>query len=157
MQHCKVTMCVYALLLCPVWLLVTPWTVAHQAPLSMEFSRQENLCGLPFPSLGNLPNPGLLHCRQILYHLASLVAQIVNHLPTMWETWVRSLGWEDPWEKEMATHSSILVWKIPWTEESSRLQSMGSQGVRHYWVTSRSFPSELQVSMPSKCIIRCPF
>ena len=77
-------------------------------------------------------NLGLLHCRQILYHLASLVAQIVNHLPTMWETWVRSLGWEDPWEKEMATHSSILVWKIPWTEESSRLQSMGSQGVRHY-------------------------
>ena len=60
-------------------------------------------------------NLGLLHCRQILYHLASLVAQIVNHLPTMWETWVRSLGWEDPLEKEMATHSSILSWRISWT------------------------------------------
>ena len=76
-------------------------------------------------------NLGLLHCRQILYHLASLVAQIVNHLPTMWETWVRSLGWEDPWEKEMATHSSILAWEIPWMEEPGDLQPTGSQRVRH--------------------------
>ena len=45
----------------------------------------------------------------------------------MWETWVRSLGWEDPLEKEMASHSSILAWKIPWTEELGRLQSTGSQ------------------------------
>ena len=60
---------------------------------------------------------------------ASLVAQMVKNLPAMQETWVRSLGWEDPLEKEMATHSSILVWKIPWTEEPSRLQSMGSQRV----------------------------
>ena len=50
---------------------------------------------------------------------------MVNNLPTMWETWVRSLGWEDPLEKEMATHSSILAWKIPWTEEPGRLQSIG--------------------------------
>ena len=47
----------------------------------------------------------------------SLVGQMVKHLPTMWETWVQSLGWEDPLEKEMATHSSTLAWKIPWTEE----------------------------------------
>ena len=52
---------------------------------------------------------------------------MVKHLPTKWETWVRSLGWEDPLEKEMATHSSTLTWKIPWTEERGRLQSMGSQ------------------------------
>ena len=52
---------------------------------------------------------------------------MVKHLPAMWETRVRSLGWEDPLEKEMATHSSILVWKIPWTEEPGRLQSMGLQ------------------------------
>ena len=45
------------------------------------------------------------------------MAQVVKHLPIMWETWVRSLGWEDPLEKEMATHSSILPWRIPWTEE----------------------------------------
>ena len=62
---------------------------------------------------------------------ASLVAQMVKRLPTVQETWVRSLGQEDPLEKEMATHSSTLAWKIPWTEECSRLQSVGSQRVRH--------------------------
>ena len=62
---------------------------------------------------------------------ASLVAQMVKCLPAMRETWVRSLGWEDPLEKGMATHSRTLAWKIPWTEEPGRLQSMGSQGVRH--------------------------
>ena len=54
---------------------------------------------------------------------------MVKHLPTRRETWVQSLGWEDLLEKEMATHSSILAWKIPWTEEPDRLQSMGSQRV----------------------------
>ena len=54
----------------------------------------------------------------------------------MWETWVRSLGREDPLEKEMATHSSTLAWKIPWAEDLGRLQSMRSQRVRHNWVTS---------------------
>ena len=58
------------------------------------------------------------------------MAQKVKRLHAMWETWVPSLGWEDPLEKEMATHSSILAWKIPWTEEPGRLQSMGSQRVR---------------------------
>ena len=52
---------------------------------------------------------------------ASVVAQTVKRLPIMWETQVRSLGWEDPLEKEMATHSSTLAWKIPWTEEPGRL------------------------------------
>ena len=60
-----------------------------------------------------------------------LVAQMVRHLPTMWETRVRSLGQEDPLEKEMAPHSSTLAWKIPWTEEPGRLQSMVSQRVGH--------------------------
>ena len=62
-----------------------------------------------------------------------LVAQTVKHLPTMRETWVRSLGWEDPLEKEMAIHSRTFAWKIPWMEEPGRLQSMGSQ---RDWVTS---------------------
>ena len=62
---------------------------------------------------------------------ASLVVQTLKHLPTMRETWVRSLGWEDPLEKEMATQSSTLAWKIPWMEEPCRLQSMGSQRVGH--------------------------
>ena len=59
------------------------------------------------------------------------MAQMVKSLPTMWETRVQSLGWEDPLEKEMATHSSILAWKIPWTEEPGKLQSIGSQRVGH--------------------------
>ena len=61
----------------------------------------------------------------------SLIAQLVKNLPAMQETWVRFLGWEDPLEKEMAIHSSILAWKIPWTEEAGGLQSMGSQRVGH--------------------------
>ena len=61
----------------------------------------------------------------------SLVVQMVKRLPTMQETRVQSLGQEDLLEKEMATHSSILAWKIPWTEEPGRLQSMGLQRVRH--------------------------
>ena len=61
----------------------------------------------------------------------SLVAQIVKNLPAMQETQIQSLGWEDPLEKELATHSSVLAWRSPWTEEFGRLQSKGSQRVRH--------------------------
>ena len=68
------------------------------------------------------------------YNWASLVAQMVKHLPAMWETLVRSLGWEYTLEKEMAPHSSTLAWKIPWTEEPGRLQSMGLQRVSHDYV-----------------------
>ena len=70
---------------------------------------------------------------------ASLVAQTVKSLPAVHETWVQSLSREDPQEKEMATHSSILAWKTPWMEEPSRLQPMGSQRVRHDWATSLFF------------------
>ena len=68
----------------------------------------------------------LLYC-----YLASLGAQTVKRLPIMRKTWVQSLGREDPLEKEMATHSSILAWKIPWTEDPGRLRSMVSQRVGH--------------------------
>ena len=74
--------------------LATPWTVACKASLSMEFSRQEYWRELPFPSL---------------------ISQLVKNLPAMHETWVQSLGWENPLEKGKATHSSILAWRIPWT------------------------------------------
>ena len=67
----------------------------------------------------------------IVLCLGSLVAQTVKRLPAVHETWVRSLVREDPLEKEMATHSSVLAWETPWTEEPSRLQSMGSQRVGH--------------------------
>ena len=62
---------------------------------------------------------------------ASLVAQMVKNLPAMWEIQVRFLGWKDPLEKEMITHSSNLAWRIPWTEEAGGLYSMGSQRVGH--------------------------
>ena len=64
-------------------------------------------------------------------YLSSLVAQMVKNLHAVQETQVQSLGWEDPLEKQMTTPSSILAWKIPWTEEPGGLQSMGSQRVRH--------------------------
>ena len=70
---------------------------------------------------------------------ASLVVQRVNHLPAIWENWVRSLGQEDPLEKEMATHSSSLAWRIPWTEEPGGLQSLGLQRVGHELATSFFF------------------
>ena len=83
----------------------------------------------PFP-------PKMLNIGKLLITPWILRGQMVKHLPTMWETQVRTLGWEDPLEKEMATHSSTLAWKIPWTEEPGRLQSIGSQRVRHDWATS---------------------
>ena len=98
---------------------------------------------------GTQPCSALLMCHQKhwfiwMQHLgriiaqASLVAQRLKRLPPMWETWVRSLGWEDPLEKEMVTHSSILAWRIPWMDKPGRLQSTGSQRVGHDWATSLS-------------------
>ena len=72
-----------------------------------------------------------LHNLLSLFLRASLVVQMVKHLPAVRETWVRSPGGEDPLEKEMATHSSIFAWKIPWMEEPDRLQSVGSQRIGH--------------------------
>ena len=71
------------------------------------------------------------NCQGVLHPWASLVAQRLKCLPAMRETWVQSLGWEDPLEKEMATHSSPLAWRIPWTEEPGGLQSMGLHRVGH--------------------------
>ena len=79
---------------------------------------------------------------------ASLVAQRVKHLPAMLETQLPSLGWEDPLEKEMATHSSTLAWRIPWTEEPGGLQFIGPQRVGQDWVTSLSFTFQGIVHIP---------
>ena len=76
-------------------------------------------------------------CDFSVIYGTSLVAQTVKRQSTMQETWVRSLGQEDPLEKEMAIHSSTIAWKIPWTEEPGRLQYMGSQRVRHDGATSQ--------------------
>ena len=81
-----------------------------------------SICGL-----GSSPGEGIGYPLQ--YSWASLVAQTVKNPPTMQETWVRSLGQEDPLEESMASHSSILAWRIPWTEEPSGLQSLRSQRV----------------------------
>ena len=75
--------------------------------------------------------------------MASRVAQTVKSLPAIQETWVQSLGWEDPLEKRTATHSSILAWRIPWAEEPGRLQSMGWQRVGHDWETLTSLDNTL--------------
>ena len=76
-------------------------------------------------------------------------AQMVKNLPATQEIWVRSLGQEDPLEKEMAIHSSTLAWKIPWTEESGRPQSMGSQRVRHNQVTNTHEHRLTHMSIPT--------
>ena len=83
------------------------------------------------------PPSFVIICNYIIIWV-SLMAQRLKRLPAMQETWVRSLDWEDPLEKEMATHSSILAWRIPWTEEPGGLQSTGSQRVGHDWTTSLS-------------------
>ena len=74
------------------------------------------------------------------------MTQRLKCLPVMQETWVRSLGWEDPLEKEMAIHSSILAWRIPWTEEPGGLQSTGSQRVRHHGATKHTAQHKVYVS-----------
>ena len=76
------------------------------------------------------------------------MAQRLKRLPPMQETRVQSLGWEDPLEKEMATHSSVLAWRIPWSEELSRPQSTGSQTVGHDLATSFFFTFTLDISSP---------
>ena len=111
-----------------------------------EYWRQEISIPIPDISSHNLRktwcsssirNSGSLLISVVLYSLwPSLVARRFKRLPPMWENWVQSLGWEDPLEKEMATHSSILAWRILMMEELGRLQSMGSQRVGHDWVTS---------------------
>ena len=117
---------------------VTPWIVAHQAPLLMGFPKQEYWSGLPCPSPGDLPKSGNMEpgspalqadslssepiyisihmsTHSIIGHFCWGIsrAQIVKNLPAMWETRVRSLGWKDPMEKGMATLLSVLVWRIP--------------------------------------------
>ena len=122
---------------------MTPWTVARQAPLSVGFSRQEYWSRYPFPSPGDLPYPGICPGSPAL-QAGALPSKLPGHFPggasgkricltvqEMQETWVPSLGWEDPLKKGMAAHSSILAWKILWTEKPGGLQSTGSQRVGH--------------------------
>ena len=120
-------------------LLRVPWTArrANQSILqeiSPEYSLEGLMLKLKLQYFGHPMWRTDLFEKTLM--LASLVAQTVKYLPAMRETWVRFLGQEDPLEKEMAIHSRTLAWKIPWTEEPDRLQSMGSQRVGHDWATS---------------------
>ena len=118
-----------------IWILQTRWLSLTIMLLSTpECARHWDFEGLCMCWYG-FKNPSSIWLLLQL-EWASLVAQRLKHLPAMWETWVRSLGWDDPLEKEMATHSSILAWWIPWMEEPGGLQSTGSQRVGHDWVTS---------------------
>ena len=133
-------------------------------PLAMWLSSKSWL--LTYLSLPCLPQTRKKKCSHI--HLTthgrrtSLVAQTVNHLPAIWETWLRSLDQEYPLEKEMAAHSSILAWRIPWMEEPGGLQSMGSQSRTwlkrlhfHFrtWEVRKSglFSSRLLLQLPTGC------
>ena len=120
--------------------------LGQEDPLEQGYDTHSSILGFPCGSadkestynlgdLGSIPGSGRFPGEGIGYPLqyswASLVAQTVSNPPAMGETWIRSLGWEDPLEEGMATHSNILTWRIPWTEEASGLQSMGSQRDRH--------------------------
>ena len=130
--HC----CVGATLCC------SAWALGAQAACSMA-------CEI-FPDQASNSCP--------LHWWASLVAQRVKNLPAMQETQVQSLGWHDCLGKEMATHSSILAWRIPWTEESGGLQSRGSLRVGHNWATNTPLHwqvGHLTTELPGKST-RCP-
>ena len=116
--------------------------ILESFPIYMDFpgssANKESACNLGDSGLipGSERSPGKWMGYPLQYSWASLVVQMVKNLPAMLETWVWSQGWEDPLEKEMATHSSILAWRIPCTEEPGRLQFMGSQSVGHDWETN---------------------
>ena len=84
---------------------------------------------------------------------ASLVAQMIKNLPAMWETWVRTLGWEDPWRGAGQPTPMFLPGESPWTEEPGGLQSMGSQWVRHDWVTKQNPLSKTPLQGPSSDLL----
>ena len=113
--------------------------------LQWKYNEAQDLLEVNSSSILDSVLTGLCHVLRLQW--ASLEAQRLKCLPAMRETWVWSLGRKDSLEKEMATHSIILAWRIPWTEESGGLQSMGSQRVRHNWATSLSL-SRLQWALP---------
>ena len=103
------------------------------------------------PGSGRTPGEGIGYPLQ--YSWASLVAQMVKNPSAMHKTWVWSLGWEDALEKETATLSSILAWRIPWTEKPGGLQPMGSQRVRYDWATSLTYLLTLYFRKPTKTVL----
>ena len=106
---------------------VTSWTVPYQAPLSMGFCRQEYWSGVPLRiTISKNTRP-----QERVWLMPQPDGIIIG--PAMQETWIQSLGQKDPLEKNMATHSRILAWRIPWTEEPGGLEATGLQRVRASW------------------------
>ena len=115
------------------------WSLGREDPLEKEMATHSSILAWKIPwtkEPARLQSVGSQRVRHVLVTKHALVAQRLKHLPGMQETWVWSLGQEDPLEKEMETHSSTLAWRIPWREEPGRLQCMGSQRVGHNWATS---------------------
>ena len=108
-----------------------PWTETPDRLQSMQLQRFRHDWATEYAHHVENNSPILFH----LICTTVLMAQMVKNLSTVQETWVQFLGWKDPLEKGMTTHSSILAWRIPWTEEPGRLQSMGLKRGRHNWVT----------------------
>ena len=115
---------------------------------SLSIHKCENICNLIHVSIFIFSEQDNLW-PNLKKEKASLVAQMVKNLPEIQEIWVWSLGWEDALEKELATYSSNLVWRTPWTEEHGGLQPMGSERIWHNWVTKTFF----HVSLSRKKII----
>ena len=122
----------------PPWSRMTPNALLGQGRPGLHREgggRAPALCHylIPYPAMGSGSRPmrAVAAAAEGRPRTRLLVAQREKRLPAMWETWAQSLGQGVPLEKEMATHSSILAWEIPWTEEPGGLQSMGLQKVRH--------------------------
>ena len=130
------------------WQNITIWKVGYTYRVMRLYTTLSSFSG----SMNLEPELTAKAASSPFKYASILVAQRLKRLPPMRETWVRSLGQEDPLEKEMATHSSILAWRIPWMEEPGRLQSMGSQRVGHDWATSPQLTSpHLYPHAPNPC------
>jgi len=124
-----------------VWLFATLWTLACQFLCPWDSPGKNNGMGCHFLLQGIFLTQGSnLHLLCLLHwqvdSILKTMTQMVKNLPAMQETWIQPLGWKDPLEKGMATHSSILACRIPWTEGPGRLQSMGLQRLGHDWATN---------------------
>ena len=129
-----------------IWITAYPKEGFPDSSVGKESTSSARDLGL-IPGLGRCPGEGIGYLLQ--YSWAALVAQLVKNLPAMWETWVWSLGWEDPLEKGKAAHSRIFTWRIPWTEEPGGLQSMELQRVRDDWAPNTvpfHFPMSYNIS-----------
>ena len=112
-------------------ILLFHWTSVAKPKLRDKMKNFRMVTAEYYTKHGTLPS-----CGSLRKWWALLVTQTVKNLPAMQKTWLQSLGQKDPLEEEMATHSSILAWEIPWTEESGRQQTKGLQRVGHDWATN---------------------